>query len=101
MSISAPSGAGSSVQLLGKLHAANALVMALHGGGLLALALGGGLFVELARAQFGEQAQLLDGALEAAKGHVERLVFLDTDGRHESFGSVWRMKIEDTHRGPH
>src|ERR1700761_6419559 len=72
------------VELLGQLHAANALVVALDGRGLLALAFGGRLFVELARAQFGQQTQLFDGALEAAQGHVERLVFLDTDGRHVS-----------------
>jgi len=42
--------------------------VALDGRGLLALALGGGLFVELAGAQFGQQAQLLNGALEAAQG---------------------------------
>src|ERR1700755_2003847 len=72
------------VELLGQLHAANALVVALDGCGLLALALGSGLLVELARAQFGQQTQLFDGALEAAQGHVERLVFLDTDGRHFS-----------------
>ena len=52
------------VQLFGQLHAAHALVVALDGGGLLAFALGGGFFVELAGAQLGEQAQLLDGALE-------------------------------------
>jgi hypothetical protein len=45
--------------------------VALDGGGLLALALGGGLFVELAGAQVGQQAQLLDGALEAAQGNVK------------------------------
>src|ERR1700748_1881039 len=72
------------VELLGQLHAANALVVALDGRGLLALAFGGRLLVELARAQFGQQTQLFDGALEAAQGHVERLVFLDTDGRHFS-----------------
>src|ERR1700755_3006126 len=70
------------VELLGQLHAANALVVALDGCGLLALALGSGLLVELARAQFGQQTQLFDGALEAAQGHVERLVFLDTGGGH-------------------
>src|SRR4051812_41303419 len=58
--------------------------MALHRGRLLALALGGGLLIELAGAQLGEQAQLLDGALEAAKCHVEGLVFLDSNGRHDS-----------------
>src|SRR6201996_249626 len=76
------SSAKLSVELLGQLHAANALVVALDGRGLLALAFGGRLFVELAGAQFGQQTQLFDGALEAAQGHVERLVFLDTDSGH-------------------
>src|SRR5512147_1067600 len=52
--------AGSSVELLGQLHAANALEMALDGRGLLALALGGGLLVELAGAQVGQQPEFLD-----------------------------------------
>jgi hypothetical protein len=63
------------VQLLGQLHAAHALVVALDGGGLLALALSGGLFVELAGAQIGQQAQLFDGALEAAQGNVKGASF--------------------------
>jgi len=50
--------------------------VALHGGCLLALALGGRLFVELAGAQVGQQAELFDGALEAAQGDVEGLVSL-------------------------
>src|SRR3954467_5844195 len=72
------------VELLGQLHAANALVVALDGRGLLSLALGSGLLADLARARFGQQTQLFDGALEAAQGRVERLVFLDPDGRHFS-----------------
>ncbi len=71
-----------SVQLLGQLHAANALEVPLHGGGLLALALGGRLFVELAGAQLGQQTDLLDGALEAAQGDIERLVLFDADRGH-------------------
>ncbi len=71
-----------SVQLLGQLHAANALVVALHGGSLLALALGRRLFVELTGAQVGQQAQLFDGALEAAQCHVEGFVLFYTDGGH-------------------
>src|SRR6476619_7360667 len=69
-------------QLLRQLHAADALEVALHGGRLLALALGGRLFVELAGTQVGQQAELFDGALEAAKSDVERLVFLDANGGH-------------------
>jgi len=49
---------------------------------MLALALRGGLLVELAGAKLGEEPGLLDGALEAAQGHVERLVFLDSDNGH-------------------
>ena len=71
-----------SVHALGQLHAADALEVALHRGRLLALALGSGLLVELARTQIGEQAELLDRALEAAQGHVERFVFLDANGSH-------------------
>src|SRR5215208_7661291 len=69
---------------LGRQHLrAHALVAALHRGGVLALALGGRLLVELARAKLGEEAGFLDGALEAAKRHVERLVFLDSNDGHE------------------
>src|SRR5438094_10669342 len=71
-----------SVQLLGQLHAANALEVALDGGGLLALALGSGLLVELAGTQLSQQAQLLDGALEAAQGYVEWLVLFDANSGH-------------------
>src|SRR3990167_3388522 len=70
------------VQLLGQLHAAHALVVALDGGSLLALALGGGLFVELAGAQVGQQAELFNGALEAAQGNVKGFVLFYTDGGH-------------------
>ena len=49
--------------------------MALDGGGGLALALGRGLLVELACAQFGEEASLFDGALEATDRDFKRLVF--------------------------
>jgi hypothetical protein len=41
--------------------------MTLHRGRLLALALGGGLLIELAGAQIGQQAELLEGALETAR----------------------------------
>src|SRR5690606_13842392 len=71
-----------SVQLLGQLHRAHTLVVALDGGCFLALALGGGLFVELAGAQIGQQAEFFDGALEAAQGDVEGFVVFYTDGRH-------------------
>src|SRR5664279_4084389 len=71
-----------SEQLGRQLLAADALVMALDGRGLLALALGGRLFVELAGAQFGQQARLLDGALETAKRCLEGLVVADTYARH-------------------
>src|SRR5512144_35849 len=71
-----------SVELGGKLLAAQALVVALDGGGELALALGGGLFVELAGPKLGEQTCLFDGALEAAHGHFEGFVVADANTRH-------------------
>src|SRR5690606_17313168 len=71
-----------SVELLGQHLAAQALEVTLDRRRLLALALGGGLLVVLARAELGDHAGLLDGALEAAQGHVERFVFLDSYSRH-------------------
>src|SRR5689334_14041478 len=62
--------------------------MALHGGGKLALALGGRFLVVLARAQLGEKAGLLHRALEPAHRDFERLVFLDSNGRHPGLGLV-------------
>src|SRR6188508_3025352 len=62
--------------------------MALHCGGKLALALGGRLLVVLAGAQLREKTGLLHGALEAAHGHFERLVFLDSYCRHTALGSL-------------
>ena len=70
------------VQLRRQGQAAEALVLTLDSGSSLALALGGGLFVKLTGAQLGQEARLLDSALEAANGHLERLVFLDTNVRH-------------------
>src|SRR6185503_16045539 len=58
--------------------------MALDRGGELPLSLRGRLLVILASAQLGEQPRLLDGALEAAHGHFEGLVFLDAYGRHSA-----------------
>ena len=58
-----------------QLLAADALVVALNCGSLLALTLGSGLFIKLACAQFGEQTNLFDGALETAKGGLEGLIF--------------------------
>src|SRR5882724_10929710 len=66
--------------------------MALDCGGKLALALGGRLFVELSRAQLGEKAGLLHGALEAAHGHFEGLVFLDAYCRHTSRTSLTNLE---------
>src|SRR3546814_6154769 len=58
--------------------------LALHGGGGLALALLGRLLVVLALAGFGQHAGLLAGALEAAQGKLERLVFADFDAWHRN-----------------
>jgi len=71
-----------SVQLGRQCLAAQALVVALDRSGELALALGGRFFVKLARAQLGEYACFLNGALEAADGNFKRLVFFDADTRH-------------------
>ena len=57
-------------------------MLALDSGSSLALALGGGLFVKLTGAQLGQETRLLDSALEAADGNLERLVFLDANIRH-------------------
>ncbi|MEA2987183.1 MAG: tRNA N6-adenosine threonylcarbamoyltransferase [Alphaproteobacteria bacterium] len=58
--------------------------MALHRGGKLALALGGRLLIELAGAKLGQETGLFHGALEAAHRHFERLIFLDTNGWHQT-----------------
>src|SRR5690606_34826547 len=71
-----------SIEALGQLLAANALVMALDRGGVLALTLGRRLFVELARAQFGQKADFFDGTLKTAQSSFKRLVFFKTNGRH-------------------
>ena len=63
--------------------------MALHGSGELALALGSRLLVELARAQFGQQAGFLNAALEAAQGDFERLVFFNANSGHEWIKIQW------------
>ena len=60
--------------------------MALDRRRLLALALSRGLLIELTGAQIGQKTELLNGALEAAQGHVEGLVFFDSNGRHGSGG---------------
>ena len=77
-----------SVHLLGQHLAAQPLEVTLDRGRFLALALGGGLFVELARAQLGQQSAFLDRALEAAQRYLEGLVFLDANGRHLIITSV-------------
>ena len=79
-------GPAGSEHLFGQLHAAHTLVVAFHSGGFFALALGRGLFVELAGAQVGEQAQFFNGALEAAQGDVEGFVVFNSDRGH-----VWEM----------
>ena len=79
-------------QLGRQLLTADALVVALDGCGQLALALRGGLFVELARAQFGQQPGFLDGAFEAAQRDFKRLVFLDSYGGHQYSGFLLGRK---------
>ena len=57
-------------------------MLTFNGSSSLALALGGGLFVKLTGAPVGQKTGLFDSTLEAADGHFERLVFLDTNVRH-------------------
>ena len=83
-----PEGVPALVHARGQLLAADALVMTLHGSRLLALAFSGGLFVELARAQFGQQAGFFDGAFEAAQSSFEGLVFFETNDRHGALSSM-------------
>src|SRR3546814_7884373 len=59
------------------------------------LALLGRLLVVLALAGFGQHAGLLAGALEAAQGKLERLVFADFDAWHRNlcgFGGPARRR---------
>mgnify|MGYP001825694909 CR=1 FL=1 len=51
------------------------LGVAFNSGRLLAFAFLGRFFVELAAADFGQDTRLFAGALEAAQGDFERLVF--------------------------
>ena len=78
----APRRGEQSVEFLGQLLAADALVMALHGSSELALALCGRLFIELACAQFSQQTGFFDAALEAAHGDFEGLVFFKANSGH-------------------
>jgi len=68
--------------LAAALLALHFLGVALDGGGGLALALGGGLFVELAAANFGQNAGFFAGALEATQGYVDGLVLFNFVGGH-------------------
>src|SRR3569832_1240228 len=83
-----------SIHLGGELLAAQALALALDCGGELALALGGGLLVELAGAQFGQQADFFDLTLETTQGNVKQLKFFDFDVRHVTVASGKREKRE-------
>src|SRR5690606_10610875 len=73
---------GSVHALLDDGFARHFLGVALHGCGLLALALLGRLLVGLAGTDFGQDAGLFTGALEAAESYVERLAFADFHLRH-------------------
>src|SRR5439155_13409026 len=76
---------GASIKLGRQLLTAQALVVALDRRGELALALRRGFFVELAGAKLGQEACLLDRALEAAQCHLKGLIFADADAGH------WRI----------
>src|SRR5690606_17505355 len=91
----APRGRGSrSVQALALGDVAGgAARLALHGSRGLALALLGRLLVVLALAGFGQDTGLLAGALEAAQGHLARLVFADFDAGHGISGIGFRRSF--------
>ena len=74
-----------SVQALATtLFALNLLGVTLDGSSCLALALGSGLLVELAAADFGQDAGFFAGALEATQSYVERFILFKFDGGHPS-----------------
>src|SRR5690606_800609 len=90
---------GRSVQALALGDVARgAARLALHGSRGLALALLGRLLVVLALAGLGQDAGLLAGALEAAQGKLERLVFADFDAGHGISGGGFRRP---EHGEPH
>src|SRR3984885_8597501 len=60
------------------------LQMTLHRSGLLSLTLLGRLLVEFTSTKLGEDTGLFAGALEAAQGGVEILVFADTNAGHSN-----------------
>ena len=65
-----------------QLLAAQTLALTLDRGCQLALALGGGLLIELACAQFGQEADFFDGTLEATERDIKRFIFLEFNVRH-------------------
>ncbi len=80
--------------------------MALHRSRFFPLALRRGFFIELSGAQLGEQTDLFDGALKAAKGSLKGLVFFDSNNRHrgrlsKKFSGAWPRKTHKYlgHRG--
>src|SRR5690606_24418500 len=90
---------GRSVQALALGDVARgAARLALHGSRGLALALLGRLLVVLALAGLGQAAGLLAGALEAAQGKLDRLVFAAFDGGHGTSGGGLRRPA---HGEPH
>ncbi len=76
------------VLALGKHHAANALIVALNSSSLFTLALRSGLLIKLACAEFCQKTDLLDRALKAAEGGLERLIFFHANNRHLEFHPV-------------
>ena len=81
-----------SEELLWQLLAADALVVALYGSSELALALGSRFLVELARAEFGQQAGFLNAALEAAQSDFEGLVFFNANSGHVLIKIHWFLQ---------
>src|SRR5690606_14306698 len=72
-----------SVQTLAAtVFALQLLGVTLDSSSCLTLALGSGLLVELATADFSQDASFFAGALETTQGHVEGFVLFYFDGRH-------------------
>lgn len=87
-----PRRGAQSVELFWQLLAADALVVALHGSSEFALAFGSRFLVELACAEFGQQAGFLDAALEAAQGDFEGLVFFNANSGHVLIKIHWFLQ---------
>jgi hypothetical protein len=84
IALKATAASKESVKLFGQHLAAQTLEVPFDRGRLQALAFCRWFFVKLARAKLGEEAVLLDRALEAAHRDFEGLVIFYADSRHFS-----------------